>query len=244
VSRQHSTNSAQRSDRKPNTTPVSCASLQPLRQCQRVSFRSEWRLGQPQTAHLYCVAAVERSIIATPVGHRRGVDPKTVWTAKPRPPRLPLSASENRCTKSVELAEERLVRAADAHDVTVLFEDDSSAVVDQHTTGASVRIPRIADRDLAHGRCSRWPHTYRSRYEFRPGDGFPVAVNRKNIAIDRCPCGFHRGVVETAAGRAVGRFQLPVGQSVCELDLGCTGSRDRRRVRVRRWPGGGPSLAC
>ena len=51
-------------------------------------------------------------------------------------------------------------------------------------------------------------------------DVFPIAVNRQHVTLDGGPRRFHRGVVETVSGRPVGRLQIPIRQSVRELERG------------------------
>ena len=57
-----------------------------------------------------------------------------------------------------------------------------------------------------------------NRAQLGPRDVFPIAVNRQHVTLDRRPRRFHRGVVETVTGRAVGRFQVPIRQPVRELE--------------------------
>ena len=60
-----------------------------------------------------------------------------------------------------------------------------------------------------------------------PRDVFPIAVNRQHVTLDRRPRRLHRGVVETVFGRPVGRSEIPIRQSVRELERGVLGGFPR-----------------
>ena len=59
-----------------------------------------------------------------------------------------------------------------------------------------------------------------NRPQLRLRDVFPIAVNRRHVTLDRRPRRLHRGVVKTVSGRPVGRSEIPIRQSVRELERG------------------------